>query len=285
MVYELEFWIGNTKCILVDVQPFNTRVQAEEKYFEHCHPCFEFHYVEEGNSTFLCDKRCISVSKNQILIIPPRMYHQEIASDDNTMKMTISIDIASCTKSADDNYFSSIFQRDETLCITANASLKEQMQKIKQLVAGNSKLHTTREKLRASAHLFIAELYDKLSNTSPKCTVLPNDSTLSREYTIDTHLALNFMSNSSKDNLAKKLHVSPRQLHRIMIKSYGKGYREKLLELRLENALSFLTSTNKSISEISEELGYSSVESFSIFIKKATGKTPSQIRKAARDTD
>ncbi len=281
MVYELEFWIGNTKCILADVHTLNTRTRTEEKYFEHCHPCFEFHYVEEGNSTFLCNKICISVSKNQILIIPPRMYHQEISSDNNTMKMTITVDIASHPNSAADSHFFSMFRRDEAICITANASLKEELQKIKRLAADNSKSHTTREKLRACTHLFMAELYDELSNTPPQYTVSPKDSTLSREYEIDTHLAINFKSNSSRDDLAKKLHLSTRQLRRIMIKSYGKGYREKLLELRLEIALGFLTTTNKSITEISEELGYSSVEAFSVFIKKSTGKTPSQIRKAS----
>ena len=65
MVYELDFQVGNTKCILVSVQPFNTPSKREVKYYEHCHPCFEFHYVEEGSSTFLCNKKQITISKKQ----------------------------------------------------------------------------------------------------------------------------------------------------------------------------------------------------------------------------
>ncbi len=143
--------------------------------------------------------------------------------------------------------------------------------------------YKTREKLRALAHVFTVDIYDRLSQNSLKDTVKSTDSTITREYEIDTFLALNFMSNSSREDLAKKLHVSPRQLHRIFKKSYGKSYREKLLEIRLEIALSFITSTDKSLGEISEELGYSNTASFSAFIKNATGKTPREIRKASSD--
>lgn len=279
MVYELDFQVGNTKCILVNVQPFNTPTKREGKYYEHCHPCFEFHYIETGTSTFLCDKRKIAVTKNQILIIPPRMYHKEIFSDENSVKMTISVDISTHSTSSSDNHFYSIFRKESMRPITAKESIREEILKIKQLVIHNINSHSSKEKLRACAHMFIADLYDELSNSSPRSTNPQIDSTLSREYEIDTHLALNFTSNSSKDDLAKKLHVSPRQLHRIMMKSYGKGYREKLLETRLEIAIGFLTSTDKRISVISEEMGYSSVESFSAFIKRATGKSPRDIRK------
>jgi len=281
MDYELDFRIGNTKCILANVSLINSRAEAEEKYFEHLHPCFEFHCVEQGKSTFLCDKKYISVSKNQILIIPPRIYHKEICRDEKTVKTTIMVDISESGASPFEKHFLNAFQRERPLCISPKKDLMEAVEKIKRLAVCKNKSHTAIEKLRAAAHLFMAELYDELSNTSPKLAAASNDSTLSREYEIDTHLALNFTSNSSRAELAKKLHVSQRQLHRIMVKSYGKGYREKLLELRLEIALSFLISTNKSISEISEELGYSSTESFSAFIKRRTGKSPGEIRKCA----
>lgn len=278
MVYELEFSIGNTNCMLADIQPFNTPAKREKKYYEHCHPCFEFHYIEAGKATFLCAKKPITISENQILIIPPRTYHKEISSDDGNIKMTVSVDISPCFDTAADSHFYSVFHKSEAFCFTANSSIKKEILKIKKLAADNDKSHTVQEKLRAHTHLLMVELYDELSNTSPRRENLFKDTELSREYEIDTYLAINFMSNSSKDDLAKKLHVSTRQLQRIMKKIYGKGFREKLLELRLEIALGFLTSTDKSITDISEEMGYVNVESFSIFIKRLTGKTPRQIR-------
>ena len=282
MVYELDFQIGNTKCLLVNVQPFNVPSERVGKYYEHCHPCFELHYIERGEATFLCNKKAVTVSEDHILIIPPRMYHKEISSDEDTSKMTISIDLSPRSPTADDHFYN-VFQKDKVISIAASASLAEGMLRIKRLAAARDVTHTSREKLRACVHLLMAELYDELSNTAPSENSIQNDSTLSREYEIDTYIALNFTKSSSRDDLANKLHVSPRQLHRIMMKSYGMGYRKKLLEIRLEIAISFLTSTDKSITAISEEMGYSSVESFSAFIKRETGKSPREIRAAANN--
>ena len=279
MVYELDFQVGNTRCMLASIQPFNTPKNREGDYYEHCHPCFELHYVELGTATFLCAKKCITLSENQILIIPPRTYHKEISSDCENTKMALSVDIKPCSDSTADNHFYGVFHKNDAICLTATTSIKEGILKIKELSINNDMSHTVIEKLRAYVHLLMAELYDVLSNNSPSESDFPKDSTLSREYEIDTYLALNFTSNSSRNDLAEKLHISPRQLHRVMMKSYGKGYREKLLEIRLEIAVSFLTSTDNSITDISEIMGYSSVESFSAFIKRATGKSPRQIRK------
>jgi len=60
------------------------------------------------------------------------------------------------------------------------------------------------------------------------------------------------------------------------------NYRDKLKEIRLEIALNFLSHSDKSIAQIAQLLGYGSSANFSAFIKKATGKTPSQLRKEAR---
>ena len=73
--------------------------------------------------------------------------------------------------------------------------------------------------------------------------------------------------------------ISPRQLDRILRKSYGMSYREKLTEIRIEVSMDLLLTTEKSVAEISEMVGYSSPANFSTFIKNVTGKTPSAIRR------
>ena len=90
------------------------------------------------------------------------------------------------------------------------------------------------------------------------------------------------MSNASNKALADELHISTRQLHRILQKLYGANYRDQLLQIRLKIATGFLTGTDKSIAEISEMMGYGSPANFATFIKKVTGKTPGQIRKEGK---
>lgn len=57
------------------------------------------------------------------------------------------------------------------------------------------------------------------------------------------------------------------------------SYREKLTEIRIEVSMDLLLTTEKSVAEISEMVGYSNPANFSTFIKNVTGKTPSAIRR------
>jgi len=283
MLYELEFTVGGVSCMLVDLQPDNRELRRQGKYYEHYHPCFELHYIEKGEATYLCGKKTVAVKGGNLLVIPPRMYHKEISPSDENAKMTLSLDIKLPDKNAESNDFDfyNSFSRDgTTLIFVNNGLLKEKILQIKRLALSNDAAYITREKMRALAHEFTVYLYEQLTKSAAKNTSPHRDTTISREYEIDTFIAINFMSKSSRDALAEKLHVSPRQLHRIIKKSYGKSYREKLSEIRLEIALSFLETTDKSISEIAEELGYSSNASFTTFIKNSTGKTPSEIRRS-----
>lgn len=283
MAYELEFFVGNVSCTLVDIQPYNTASERRGKYYEHYHPCFELHYIESGEAEYVCGKKNVKVGAGELLIIPPRMYHKEISETDENVKMTLGLEIKVPDKGAfsNDLDFCKSFSREGVTVIFVNDSLlKEKLLQIKRLASNADNGHIAREKMRAIAHEFTVYLYERLTETSAKSTAPTPDTTISREYEIDTFIARNFKSSVSRDVLAEKLHVSPRQLHRIIKKSYGKTYREKLSEIRLEIAISFLETTNKSISEIAEELGYSSNASFTTFIKNSTGKTPSEIRRA-----
>ena len=282
MRYELDFTVGNISCMFVDIQPYNTENERQGKYYEHYHPCFEIHYIEEGEATFLCGKETVTATAGSLLIIPPRMFHKEISSLPKTSKMAFTLDVSAPEKSATDSdeYFYNTFPRTRVLTVFVNNnSLKQDLLQLKKFSASASGDFASREKIRALAHLLTVDLYELLSKDAPKDTATLKDTAVTREYEIDTFMALNFMSNSSRDELAGKLHVSPRQLHRIIKKSYGKTYREKLSELRLEIAISFLETTDKSIADIAEELGYSTNASFTAFIKNSTGKTPSEIRR------
>ena len=285
MRYDLDFFIGSVTCMLVELQPDNSVERRQGKYYEHYHPCFEFHYIERGESSYLCGNKTTEASTGTLLIIPPRMYHKELSSSVDARKMTLTIDISRPSKAAEaDCDFYNAFSGGGVLSVSVKDSLlEEELLKLKRLSMTGDSDFITREKMRALAHTFTVDLYHLLSKEAPSKTELSKDAAITREYEIDTFMALNFMSNSSRDELAEKLHVSPRQLHRIIKKSYGKSYREKLLEIRLEIAVNFLRDTDKSIAEISEELGYSNSASFSAFIKSSTGKTPSEIRREKRN--
>ena len=78
--------------------------------------------------------------------------------------------------------------------------------------------------------------------------------------------------------LAALLHVSERQMGRILSQTYGMSFSEKRTQMRVKYMCYRLVNTNLSIEEISEELGLTTNYAIRIF-KKLQGITPLQYRK------
>lgn len=80
--------------------------------------------------------------------------------------------------------------------------------------------------------------------------------------------------------LSARLSLSPRQTERLIKRHYGKTFQQKKLEGRMEAALLLLSDSQKSITEISEELGYSSIEHFSGAFRRYFQVSPGQYRRS-----
>ena len=156
--------------------------------------------------------------------------------------------------------------------------MKMVMEQLSALRSDYDGAYIRQEKMRTYSALFLLELFELLTMQHPQMQVNTIE-TIPQEYEIDEFFSNHFSSNRSNAQLAKQLNVSQRQLYRILKKSYGVNYREKLSEIRVEIAKDYLYNSDKSIGQIAELLGYSSGANFSTFVRKATGKTPSQIRK------
>lgn len=79
--------------------------------------------------------------------------------------------------------------------------------------------------------------------------------------------------------LASRVNLGTRQTERLLKKHYNMTFVEKRNEARMSAATLLLTKTQKSIGEISEELGYSSGEHFTNAFKKFYHITPATYRK------
>lgn len=278
--YELEITVGNVPCRLIAIQPKNIPSERTEKYFDHYHSYFEFHYAERGESHILLSGKTVKLHAGELLIIPPRTYHQEVYCSQDSQKVSLSVHIGKPVDKAEsgDLLFCSCFREDaETLMNIDKNVIEADIVRLKVLVESEVN-YINREKIRVAFNALMLNIFEYMSKSSNDGSVKLKEPRFSEEYAIDTYLAMNFNSNSGKETLADNLNVSTRQLHRIIKKKYGKNYREKLIEIRVKIATSFLADTNKSIAEISELLGYSSPANFSTFFKKATGRSPSQLR-------
>lgn len=83
------------------------------------------------------------------------------------------------------------------------------------------------------------------------------------------------------EQLAARLGLGCRQTERLMQDNYGKTFQQKKGDARMSAASILLIYTDRSISSIAAELGYSSVEHFSSAFKKYYQKSARQYRKDA----
>ncbi len=79
-------------------------------------------------------------------------------------------------------------------------------------------------------------------------------------------------------DLARLLNLSVRQTQRLLMANFGKTFSQKLTEARMASAVQLLTGTELSVTEISDRLGYSSIEHFSSAFRRVMGCSPRKYR-------
>jgi len=283
-VLALDFSVGDLPCRLVRVNP-DSPSKPDTNYYLHRHPTMELHYVLNGRCSIAMDKTLFPVAAGQLFLIPPGLYHYVSDVSADLSRTTISIQLDPPSSHSHESLASRIFtalspSSPLLLDIPPDSALESVLSRMRTLSLSSGSV--TREKLRALSQLLVLELFDALTCTEttnlPVCAVPPAP----QDFVIDEFFGRSFHLNNGGPLLAQQLNVSTRQLYRIIKQSYGMNYRDKLKEIRLEIALDFLSHTDKSIAQISQLLGYGTSANFSAFIKRSTGKTPSQLRKEAR---
>ena len=79
-------------------------------------------------------------------------------------------------------------------------------------------------------------------------------------------------------DLSALLNLSERQTQRLLQRHFGKTFSRKLTEARMAAASQHLLTTALSVTEISERLGFSSIEHFSAAFRREMGCSPRQYR-------
>lgn len=282
-IYSLNFSIGELPCRLTAICPHFEKTSA---YF-HRHPVFELHYVSSGICAVKTSLGLSEATVGQAILIAPGVYHCVNQNMPNVDKMSLSFEILQTDTPHLDRDSRLLLSAMNTapisvLDITNSAGsvpLLDVLEQIRTLADHYEDELVQREQMRALAALLFLGLFQKLTYQRPQPTLEPTDSISQRDFLIDEFFNLHFGLNDGNERLAKLLCISPRQLDRILRKSYGMSYREKLTEIRIEVSMDLLLTTEKSVAEISEMVGYSSPANFSTFIKNVTGKTPSAIRR------
>lgn len=200
----------------------------------HKHNYTEVHAVVNGNATFIIGENVYSLISGNILIIPGGIFHGCDSKDEHTLHSAFQIDYK-LDKPSDYTIGSD----------TILSFIKE---------TENSKFSHDYSKVAVYIALFCDSFchHDKLLAQPVTDYAFLIHEFFSLHYSEDLHL----------HDLAKFLNLSERQTERLIIEHTGNTFRNELTAIRMNIANKLLTSSQMSLTEIAQYVGYQSYAGF-----------------------
>lgn len=122
---------------------------------------------------------------------------------------------------------------------------------------------------------------DKKATSSNKPYLHKSSNRKSIEETIE-YIKANLSGELSLSLLSENFNFSPIYFHKLFKASTGKNLREYIEEQRIKKAIELLTSTDKTLTQIAYECGFSSQSYFSSAFKRKMKLTPREYTKAVQ---
>jgi len=235
----------------------------------HNHSGFEVHILLSGNCKLDMEGGSCLLEAGQAIIIPPGQYHRPMAVTPNQEKLTLSVNIAEGPL-----YRAVLAAVTKQGIYTLPEELKSLVENILSESGQDRGFRQEMIKIRM-AELVILLLRQLDLREKPKQIPEGKVRTVG---IIDLYFQDNLSKNPKADELAAQLYISRRQLHRLLMKTYGMGFREKLLSARMNQAKWLLRHTDKTVSAIVSEVGYAHDSAFLQAFRRQFGITPMEYR-------
>ncbi len=92
------------------------------------------------------------------------------------------------------------------------------------------------------------------------------------------YLHENYSGNITNSRLAELFHYHPNYMNSLIRAKTGMSLRRYLLNIRISKAVTLLETTNLSVTQIAQEVGFCDISYFSNYFKKITGRSPKEFR-------
>lgn len=243
----------------------------------HCHAEYELHILLDGSCRLEVEDQQLTLQKGQGILLVPGEYHRPRAFWDGFYRLTLAFSPATETLAQalaqalpTSRVFSAegLFQR---LCTDI----------FREYAASNL---YKQEQLQALLTLLMVQLLRQLSvgqSDEDSPDALTEHQRIIR---IDDFFEKNFMASAGETALAESLHLSRRQLDRVLQRNYGMNYRQKLIRARMDHAAWLLRTSHLRVSQVAQQVGYSSDSAFFQVFRRQFGITPSQYRSRHADS-
>ena len=240
----------------------------------HCNAEYELHIILKGVCQVDVEDRHFSLREQQAILISPGQYHHpcnlpgeferfslSFTLSNGTMLDSLRVQIPVCRVFAITPDIANICQRLMREYAQKNAFWQDmQPALLSELIISTFRL----------LHLDQTIQTDQLATREVIRTDL-----------IDDYFEHNFAGNATLSDLSRVLHLSRRQVARVLEENYGMGFQQKLISTRMDHAAWLLRTTDQHAGQIAGSVGYSSETAFYQAFRNHFNVTPQQYRKRA----
>lgn len=229
----------------------------------HMHPWYEFNYVKKGNLTNIVNSKEFDIKSGECMLMSPGVTHSHFHKNDiGDYGVCIRFHIK---KSGEENALfdnlSQILQKEKPFSFKCNLN-----------PLFNAKTPISAQSAVVS---WILSMYDLWHEE----TFVPQKNASNIPIQVMMYLNEYYMNKIYVQDIAKALNVSYRNLARTFKKEFNVGIIEKLNEIRTNKAKKLLITTDYTMSEIAELVGFENEFYFSTAFKKYAYVTPSKFRR------
>ncbi len=255
------FGIGEAAKIL-------TNGRRDENAFEvvHTHFTYEVFFVTDGQLRLITENG-ESVYERSAVIIPPRIGHYSVPSDDKSYCLLLSFAKENTVLENEiKNKISSVTLSDDAIFYVRKAA-----EKLESRESGDNN----------DAELLITLLFNEIIEALLPDVISDYATQISQRHinAIETIINSHIKCGVKLSDIAKNVYLSKRQVSRIISKEFGCSLPELINSKRLKAAEILLRTKDISVARVAEEVGISSDGYFHTLFKKKYGVTPLQYRK------
>ncbi len=199
----------------------------------HRHGYTEIHVVSEGETAFTLGRETYTIKKGEAFLLPPMTYHHRIFSTDDCVASSFMIDIPLLSS------------KRVSLPLPLLDAFFSELDEVKQ--TGNV------ARLPQYLSLILSHVkqdFVAASGAKDYCALIQEF--LQLNHTCDIHIS----------DLSEALHLSVRQTERLFKEHTGTPFRKELSNMRLSTAKHLLDTTDMSLTEICEQVGFRSYSGF-----------------------
>jgi AraC-like DNA-binding protein len=240
----------------------------------HDHIYYEFFFATEQTLNILTEKGTYSFNES-VIVVPPKFKHTSYSLGGGNF--CINVTASDVNKIGNSLGLLDFVKKDDLTSFKLSGEIAYYLKK---LLDANFSSMFGRAKSEALLRLIFLAIGETLAIASEENQEKDANPRFLYIQQVDNFVANNYTNpNASIEDLAEKMHLSSRQVARIIKKEYDSSFTELMNEKKMGVASILLKKSSLSIGQIIEELNFGTENYFFRVFKKKFGVTPLKYRK------